>query len=148
VVEEALTEAFTQLRQKAKVSIQAACALTGLSRATFYPRAHAVTHGPAPVRLGPARARRMPPSALGQDERRQVLAVLNRPDYADLAIPQVWARELDEGRYWCSLSTMYRIARAANQVRERRQLATHPPRVRPELVTKSPIMSGRGILRL
>ena len=57
---------------------------------------------------------------------------------SDLAIPQVWARELDEGRYWCSMSTMYRIARAAGQNRERRRLATHPPRVRPELVATGP----------
>lgn len=120
------------------MSIQAACALTGLSRATFYRRARETEHGPASVQLGPDRARRMPPSTLGQDERRQVLEVLNRPGYADLAIPQVWARELDEGHYWCSLSTMYRIARAANQVRERRSVATHPPRVRPELVAEGP----------
>ncbi len=39
--------------------------------------------------------------------------VLNSQPYKDLAIPQVWARELDEGRYWCSESSMYRIARAA-----------------------------------
>jgi transposase len=31
------------------------------------------------------------------------------------------------------MSTMYRIARAAGQVLERRRQATHPPRARPEL---------------
>ncbi|WP_261566956.1 integrase catalytic domain-containing protein [Frankia gtarii] len=71
-------------------------------------------------------------------ERAQVLAVLASPAYQDLAIPQVWARELDAGRYWCSLSTMYRIARAAGQTRERRAQATHPPRVRPELSATEP----------
>ncbi|QSB14598.1 transposase [Natronosporangium hydrolyticum] len=64
--------------------------------------------------------------------------MLNSPAYADLAIPQVWARELDAGRYHCSMSTMYRIARAAGQSRERRRLASHPPRVRPELVATGP----------
>ena len=64
--------------------------------------------------------------------------MLNAPGYADLAIPQVWARELDESRYWCSMSTMYRIARTAGQSRERRRQATHPPRVRPELVATGP----------
>ncbi|WP_237774734.1 DDE-type integrase/transposase/recombinase [Actinosynnema sp. ALI-1.44] len=67
-----------------------------------------------------------------------MLALLTSPAYRDLAIPQVWARELDEGRYWCSLSTMYRIARAAGQVSERRRQATHPPRIRPELVAHGP----------
>jgi transposase InsO family protein len=64
--------------------------------------------------------------------------MLTSATYRDLAIPQVWARELDEGRYWCSVSTMYRIARAAGQVRERRRLATHPARVRPELLARGP----------
>lgn len=64
--------------------------------------------------------------------------MLTSPAYRDLAIPQVWARELDEGRYRCSVSTMYRIARAAGQVRERRRVATHPPRVRPELLARGP----------
>jgi putative transposase len=87
---------------------------------------------------GPWLPRTPPPWTLSPAEREKVLAVLNAPGYADLAIPQVWARELDEGRYWCSMSTMYRIARAAGQSRERRRLATHPPRVRPELVATGP----------
>src|SRR6202008_1602948 len=87
---------------------------------------------------GPWLPRAPPPAALDATEQALVLEVLGSPAYADLAIPQVWARELDEGRYWCSISTMYRIARAAGQVRERRRLATHPVRVRPELVAHGP----------
>jgi putative transposase len=113
--------------------VQRACTLTGISRATYYRKAKPV--GPM---HGPWLPRTPPPWTLSPAEREQVLAVLNAPGYADLAIPQVWARELDEGRYWCSMSTMYRIARAAGQSRERRRLATHPPRVRPELVATGP----------
>jgi putative transposase len=87
---------------------------------------------------GPRRARRLPPSTMSDDERAEILAVLNSALYRDLAIGQVWARELDEGRYWCSESSMYRIARRAQQSRERRSQATHPPRVRPELVAHGP----------
>jgi putative transposase len=50
----------------------------------------------------------------------------------------VWARELDEGRWWCSQSTMYRILRAAGQSGERRNQATHPARTKPELVADAP----------
>ncbi|MET8312452.1 DDE-type integrase/transposase/recombinase [Micromonospora sp. NPDC005173] len=113
--------------------MQRCCALTGTSRATHYRR----KNGLGPVH-GPWLPRTPPPSALSDTERVRVLEVLNSPPYADLAIPQVWARELDDGRYWCSLSTMYRIARTAGQVRERRRQATHPPRVRPELVATGP----------
>jgi hypothetical protein len=96
--------AFTGLRA-AQVSIAAACALTGRSRATHY-RHQAERPGPV---HGPRRARRPPPSTITPQERARVLAVLNSEPYRDLAIPQVWARELDEGRYWCSRSSMYRM---------------------------------------
>ncbi|MGI5186108.1 IS3 family transposase [Dactylosporangium sp. CA-152071] len=109
-----------------------ACRLTGLSRATLYRR----RTPPAPPR--PRTPRKPPPSALSEAEREQVLQLLNQPEYADLAPAQVWARELDEGRWWCSESTMYRILRAAGQTGERRAQATHPARTKPELVADAP----------
>lgn len=127
-----MTSAFTELRA-ADVSITQSCALTGTSRATHY--RHRDPKGPV---HRPWLPRAPPPASLTDTERGQVNDLLNSPAYADLAIPQVWARELDEGRYWCSISTMYRIARAGGQVRERRRQATHPPRVRPELVAHGP----------
>jgi putative transposase len=104
-----------------------------MSRATHYRHTHpkGAMHGPWPPRTPP-------PSTLADTERAAVIDLLNSPDYRDLAIPQVWARELDDGRYHCSVSTMYRIARATGQVSERRRQATHPPRVRPELVAHGP----------
>ncbi|BBX96235.1 hypothetical protein MLAC_15290 [Mycobacterium lacus] len=50
----------------------------------------------------------------------------------------MWAELLDEGVYLCSQSTMYRILRTHNMTRERRRVATHPPRVKPELVAHQP----------
>jgi transposase InsO family protein len=131
-----MNTAFAQLRT-AQVSIAAACALTGRSRATHYRRVDpgGVVLGP---RHGPWLPRRPPPSTITDEQRERVLTLLACPSYRDLAIPQVWARELDEGRYWCSESSMYRIARAAGQSRERRAQATHPARVRPELVARGP----------
>jgi putative transposase len=111
--------------------IAAACRLTGLSRATHYRRLN-------PPPRQPARPRRPPPSTLEPAERQAVLDLLNHPAYVDLAPAQVWARELDEGRYWCSQSTMYRILRAVGQCGERRRQATHPARVKPELMADAP----------
>jgi transposase InsO family protein len=127
-----MTTTFTDLRT-AEISVQKSCELTGISRATHYRHAH-----PKGPMHGPWLPRTPPPSALSAAERTVVLDLLTSPAYVDLAIPQVWARELDEGRYWCSMSTMYRIARAAGQVSERRRQATHPPRVRPELAAHGP----------
>ncbi|MCD2158140.1 hypothetical protein LQL77_31095 [Rhodococcus cerastii] len=67
-----------------------------------------------------------------------MLSDINPDTNADLAIRQIHARELDEGNYWCSTSTMYRIASAAGQNRQRRPLATHPPQVKAELLADGP----------
>lgn len=89
----------------------------------------------APV---PQAERAKPPSTLSADERANVLAVINSTAYADLSICQIWARELDEDRYHCSMSSMYRIAGAAGQTGDRRRLASHPAKVKPELGTTGP----------
>ncbi|MFV5996273.1 hypothetical protein ACNPQM_28675 [Streptomyces sp. NPDC056231] len=109
----------------------AACRLTGRSRATHY------RHLNPPPRPAPC-PRPTPASALTPAERAQVLALLNRPECADLPPAQVWACELDAGYYWCSERTMYRILSAAGQNGERRGQATHPPRTIPELVANGP----------
>jgi transposase InsO family protein len=56
----------------------------------------------------------------------------------DKSPEQVWAVLLDRGVYLGSVSTMYRVLRSDGQVRERRAQATHPARVRPELVATGP----------
>jgi len=93
-----------------------------------------------PPLLGPrpAPAVGVQPTALNEQERAQILEVLNSDRFADKSPAQVWAVCLDEGRYLGSVSTMYRLLRAAGPVRERRAQATHPARVRPELVADGP----------
>lgn len=62
--------------------------------------------------------------------------MLNSAEYADMAVAQVWARELDAGRYYCSQRTMYRILAAGAMSGDRRAQATHPPRAIPELIAE------------
>jgi putative transposase len=71
-------------------------------------------------------------------ERVAVLEVLRSPRFVDKSPAQVWATLLDEGTYLCSISTMYRLLREAGEVRERRAQATHPAKVKPELVARAP----------
>ena len=66
-----------------------------------------------------------PANALSARERRELLALLDSPRFADKAPRQVWAVLIDEGAYLASVSTMYRLLREAGQVRERR--AGRPP---------------------
>ncbi|MET7666429.1 IS3 family transposase, partial [Streptomyces sp. NPDC005463] len=85
-----MDEAFTGV--EAELGITAACRLTGRSRATHYRRLQ-----PPPPRT--ARAPQVQPSALTAQERAAVLELMNGDEYAELAPAQIWARELDAGRY-------------------------------------------------
>jgi transposase InsO family protein len=115
------------------VGVVAACRLTGKSRATLHRQRH-----PKPAVQGPQRAPATHPAALTEAERRGVLEVLRQDRFVDKSPAHVWSVLLDEGTYLCSISTMYRLLRAAGEVRERRRQATHPARVRPELVATGP----------
>ena len=63
---------------------------------------------------------------------------LRSPRFVDLSPAQVFYILLDGGTYLGSVSTMYRLLRTHDEVHERRSQATHPPRVRPELVARRP----------
>jgi putative transposase len=115
------------------VGVVDACRLAGRSRATHHRHAN-----PRPPRQGPRR-KATHPAELSAGEREAVLALFAGEAYADMSVNQVWARELDEGRYWCSSRTMYRILAAAEMSGERRRQAVHPPRAIPELVATAPL---------
>jgi len=113
---------------------RAACKATGRAQASWY-RQHRATAAP-PAR--PPAERRPQPRALSAAERAQVLEVLHSERFVDEAPATVYAKLLDEGVYLCSEATMYRILREAGEVRERRRQATHPPKVKPELLASGP----------
>lgn len=116
----------------ALLGVVRACALVGRSRATHHRHAN-----PKPRSYGPHPKARHP-AELSPAERAAILAVLTSDAYADLSVAQVWARELDAGRYHCSQRTMHRILAAQAMNGERRRQATHPPRKIPELVATGP----------
>jgi putative transposase len=117
----------------AVIGTRAACAALGRSRATYY-RQHRQSLPPARL----TRARVPQPRALSEPERAEVLGVLHDERFLDQAPASVYATLLDEGRYLCSVPTMYRVLRAEGEVRERRRQATHPATVKPELVATGP----------
>ena len=112
---------------------RAACAALGHSRASYYRRHR--TSPPPPRR---AHEHKPQPRALSPAERAAVLGVLHEERFVDQAPTSIYADLLDEGRYLCSVPTMYRVLRAEDEVRERRRQATHPAHVKPELVAYGP----------
>jgi putative transposase len=126
-----IEETFAELRAGG-VSTKQACRLTGKSTATFY-------RCRQPPVLGPPCPRPAPANALTPAERQEVLTLLRSEEYCDLAPAQVWARLLDDGRYLCSISTMYRLLAVAGENRERRRQRTHPAKKKPELIATAPL---------
>lgn len=117
----------------AVIGTRAACTALGRPRATYYRR-----HRRHPAQPRPRRAHAPQPRALSPSERAEVLRVLHDEHFVDQAPASVYAEMLDEGRYLCSVPTMYRLLRAEGETRERRRQATHPATVKPELVALHP----------
>jgi len=89
---------------------------------------------PAPV----AARDRAQPRALSAAECQAILDACHSERFVDLSPTEVWATLLDEGVYLGSISTFYRVLGEAGQSRERRRQATHPAKVKPELVAGAP----------
>ena len=84
------------------VGTPGACATPGRARATHYRR-----HRQSPPPSRPPRVPRPRPRALSQTERAEVLGLLHDERFVDQAPATVYARLLDQGRYVCSVPTMY-----------------------------------------
>ena len=67
-----------------------------------------------------------------------MLDELHSPRFVDQAPRQVFAGLLDEGKYICSVRTMYRILEQEGEVRERRNQLRHPEYKKPELLATGP----------
>jgi putative transposase len=113
---------------------RAASRLTGIARASLDRATSREASRATPL----LPQHRTPVNALTPAEKARVLAALDSPEFVDAAPAQVYAGLLDQGVYVGSISTMYRILREHAQVVERRRLARHPARTRPELVATGP----------
>lgn len=112
------------------VSLASACEVLQVPRSAVY-RARSPTRLAPLVKSPPARAL----SAIEQDQVRQTL---NSDRFVDCAPRQVYATLLDEERYLCSVSTMYRILAENGEIRERRDQLRHPNYAKPELLATAP----------
>jgi putative transposase len=109
------------------VGMKRACQALAIPRATVYRRRR---HSPGSLETAKRRSWR----ALGEHERSTVLECLHQERFQDCSPAQVYAALLDEGRYHCSIRTMYRLLETRGESRERRDQLTHPPYQKPELL--------------
>jgi len=114
------------------VGVRAACGAFDFPRSSFYRKGFSGGVSPA------AGAARFVPRALDCSEREAVLASLHEERFQNSAPAAVYATLLDEGRYHCSIRTMYRILESEDEVRERRDQLVHPAYTKPELLATGP----------
>jgi len=101
------------------------CDALGVSRATVNRRLR-------PRVLSPVR--RKPPRALTNGEQKQLTQVLCEERFVDRSPAEVFYTLLDEGQYFASERTMYRVLAQHGATQERRNQLRHPKHARPELV--------------
>jgi putative transposase len=115
------------------VGILAACNALGASRSTLY-RRRLVSKQVAKTNS----KRPSPPRAISTKEREAVMNEMHSERFQDKAPHEIYATLLDEGVYYCSISTMYRLLKQNEEVKERRDQLRHPAYKKPELLAKEP----------
>ena len=121
------------------VGIVAACDFLAVARASFY-RQRPVLGPPASPAPEPATPseRPTPARSLSEAERAAMLLVLHEERFQDRSPAAVQATQLDEGQYFCSTRTMYRILEHEGESGERRDQLVHPAYRKPELLATAP----------
>ncbi len=114
------------------IPVAAACSVVGLSRATLY-RGRAPTTPSRTDHVRPPSPRR-----LGEEERRQVLAALHDPEFADQPPTEVYATLLSRGVYLASIRTMYRMLSELGETKERRNQRPAQSHAKPSLTATAP----------
>jgi len=113
-----------------RVGVAPACRALEVPRASLY-RHRCPPKASAPQRPTPARSLSLP-------ERHCVLDQLHAERFLDQSPQEIYATLLDEGRYLCSIRTMYRLLEQHGELRERRDQLCHPPYQKPQLLATQP----------
>ena len=130
-----IDDTIIELTDDIGIGVGDACKAVGRPRSSHHRRTSPPHGPPAPPA---SRKGQRQPRALTDAERTETLAVLHDERFVDQAPASVYATLLDENRYLCSTSTMYRLLRDRGETGERRRQATHPATVKPELVATKP----------
>lgn len=112
--------------------IERACEGLGVARGSYY---RTLTEARAPQ--GERSPRPAPAWALSLAERDIVRELLNT-EFVDQTPYTAYTTLLDRDEYHCGISTMYRILREEDEVRERRRQSRHPKRFKPSLRATGP----------
>ena len=114
----------------AHIGMRATCIMLGIPRSTILGRRRVKPF----IEKEPCASHR----ALSAEERQAILDIFHSERFCEMSVREVYAILLDEGKYLASIPTLYRILLSVKETQERRRIATHPARVKPELMTIAP----------
>ena len=117
----------------AMVGLKSACTALGVNRAALYRRRTRQADTSCVETPRPP-----PPLKLSAQERQTVVDLLHSERFVDASPHTIQAVLLDEGRYHCSVRTLYRILAEEGELKERRALRRHPQYAKPELLATGP----------
>lgn len=106
-----------------------ACDALSIPRSTYYRLSS--------DKVGLEKVRKESPRKLSEEEEMRILSVMNSDRFCDMAPGEIYATLLDEGQYYCSERTMYRILIRNSQNNQRRQKVAGNYK-RPELMATQP----------
>jgi transposase InsO family protein len=114
-----------------EVSVVAACAALGVSRATLY-------RGTSPTLPPTIRKPAPSPRRLGDDERQIIIDVMHSLEFVDQPPTEVFAKLLSRGVYLASIRTFYRVLAELGETKERRNQRLPHSYVKPSLTATAP----------
>lgn len=110
-------------------NLKEACEALNVPKASFY-RALQANSKPGKKRL--------PPLSLSQVEEQEILDILHSERFQDKAPYEIYANLLDEGKYICSIRSMYRVLEKHKEIKERRKHVSRKAYKKPELLATAP----------
>lgn len=113
------------------VSVNAACAALGASRATVY---RGTSVAPPPALREPAAN----PRRLSDGERQAIVDVMHGPEFVDQPPMEVFGKLLSQGIYLASIRTIYRVLAELGETKERRNQRLPHTYAKPTLCATAP----------
>ena len=122
----------TQASQEKGAAVHTLCDALGVPRASYY--RYIDDHQEAPAVTGC----QAPKNALSNEEKQRVLDILHSDRFIDRTPYEAFNALIDEGEYYCSPRTMYRVLKEQGETIERRPQRSHRDAVKPELIATRP----------
>lgn len=113
--------------------MKTSCRLLGISRSTYYSwQSQKEIGAPRPHKQYTAR------HVLSEIEKASVISLILSKEYMDKTPYEIYFSELDRGKYYCSIRTMYRLLKERELVVERRRGHRRMNYSKPELLANKP----------